>query len=49
MGTVVVRGLLQFVNLGQSSVRRGMLVTADFGLTFPISLVEDLHLMLEGN
>jgi len=22
---------------------------ADFGLTFPISLVEDLHLMLEGN
>jgi len=35
--------------LGQGSVRRGTLVAADFGLMFPISLVEDLHLILEGN
>ena len=49
-GTVAIGGgLLQFVGMGRSSVRRGTLVTADFGLTFPVSLVEDLHLVLEGN
>jgi len=49
-GTVVVRGgLPRLVGSGQGSVRKGALVAADFGLTFPISLIEDLHLMLEGN
>jgi len=47
-GTVVV-GLLRLVGSGRSSVQRGVLVAADFGLTFPISLVEDLYLVLEGN
>jgi len=50
MGTVVVGGgLPQLVHSGRSSVRKGVLVAADFGLTFPISLIKDLHLMLEGN
>jgi len=49
-GTVVVGGgLPRLVRSGRSSVRKGVLVAADFGLTFPMSLIEDLHLMLEGN
>jgi len=46
---VVGRGLLQLVGSGQSGIRGGALVVANFGLTFPVSLVKDLHLMLEGN
>jgi len=48
--TVIVRGgLLQLVSSGRSGIRGGALVAADLGLTFPVSLVEDLHLVLEGN
>jgi len=50
MVTVVVRrGLLRLVGLGQSGIQGGALVAANLGLTFPVSLVEDLHLVLEGN
>jgi len=48
--TVVIGGgLPRLVSSGWSSVRKGVLVAADFSLTFPILLIEDLHLMLEGN
>jgi len=50
MVTVIVRGgLLRLVSLGWSGIRGSALVVANLSLTFPVSLVKDLHLVLEGN
>ena len=50
MGIAVFRrGLLQLISSGQSSIRGCALVAANFGLAFPVLLVEDLYLVLEGN
>jgi len=35
--------------LGQSGIQEDTLFAANFGLAFPVSLVEDLYLVLEGN